>query len=221
MRARDPMRNAILSLMAAWGFALAAGPALAHPHVWIVARTGIVYGPDGRVTAFDHDWTFDKAYSSFAVQGLDANGDGTTSSDELADLAKTNVESLAEFAWFTHAKANGARLGFGTPTDARLTYRDGELTLHFRLPLPSPAKADRALVLDLYDPTFFVDFRLDEAADAVRLVGAPAGCVLKVGRPKPADLANAQGLGEAAFTGLTGAPGVGVTLPNKVLVACP
>lgn len=219
------MRNAILSFLAAclaaWGLALAAGPALAHPHVWIVAKTGIVYGPDGRVTAFDHDWTFDKAYSAFAVQGLDANGDGTTSSDELAELARTNVESLAEFAWFTHAKANGVRLGFGTPTDARLTYREGELTLHFRLPLPSPAKADRALVLDLYDPTFFVDFRLDEAADAVRLVGAPAGCVLKVGRPKPAELASAQGMGETAFAGLTGALGFGATLPNKVLVACP
>lgn len=219
------MRNAVFSLLAvcftAAGLALAAGPALAHPHVWIVAKTGILYGPDGRVTAFDQDWTFDKAYSAFAVQGLDANGDGTTSSDELADLAKTNVESLAEFAWFTHAKANGVRLGFAAPADARLTYRNGELTLHFRLPLTSPAKADRALVLDLYDPTFFVDFRLDEAADAVRLVDAPKGCVLKVGRPKPAELASAQGLGEAAFTGLTGALNVGATLSNKVLVACP
>lgn len=215
------MRNVILSLLAVWGFALATGPAQAHPHVWIVAKTAIVYAPDGRVTAFDHDWTFDKAYSAFAVQGLDANGDGVTSSDELAELAKTNVESLAEFAWFTHAKANGVRLGYVTPTEARLTYKDGELTLHFRLPLTSPAKADRALVLDLYDPTFFVDFRLDEAADAVQLVGAPKGCVLKVGRPKPAELASAQGMGEAAFTGLTGALTFGATLSNKVLVACP
>ena len=36
-----------------------------------------------------------------AVQGLDADNDGVYSKEELEPLAKINVESLKEFAYFT------------------------------------------------------------------------------------------------------------------------
>lgn len=36
-----------------------------------------------------------------AMRGLDADGNGTYSKKELDSLAKVNVESLEEFAYFT------------------------------------------------------------------------------------------------------------------------
>jgi ABC-type uncharacterized transport system substrate-binding protein len=193
-----------------------AAPALAHPHVWISAKAAIVYTPDGRVEAVAHEWTFDRGYSSFAVQGLEG-GDGLIAKDKLAELAKTNVESLAEFGFFTQGKANGSKLSFGGPRDYELVHKDGSLTLRFVLPLSAPAKADRAFALDLYDPTFFVDFRLTEGPDAVRLVGAPAGCALNVGRPKPTDAPDPS-LSETFWAGVQNA---GARFSNRVLVACP
>src|SRR5208282_2576930 len=81
--------------------AVSAGIASAHPHVWVNVETEIVTGPNQEITGFRHKWTFDEMYSEFAVQGLDTNGDGIYSADELKPLAQTNVEALKEFEYFT------------------------------------------------------------------------------------------------------------------------
>jgi ABC-type uncharacterized transport system substrate-binding protein len=89
---------------------VAAGtPALAHPHVWVTARTELLYAPDGKVTAVRHAWRFDKGYSAFITQGLDRNGDGKLTPDELQELAQENTSSLGDFDYFTVLKANGAK----------------------------------------------------------------------------------------------------------------
>ena len=75
--------------------------ASAHPHVWVIAKSELVYSPDGKLKEIRHAWTFDDMFSAFAAQGLDTNNDGKLSREELADLAKTNVESLKEFGYFT------------------------------------------------------------------------------------------------------------------------
>jgi ABC-type uncharacterized transport system substrate-binding protein len=37
--------------------------------VWVTMRTAVLYAPDGAVTRFRQDWTFDDMYSSFALTG--------------------------------------------------------------------------------------------------------------------------------------------------------
>ena len=61
-----------------------AQPAMAHPHVWTVIRNTVVAGPDGKITGLKVDWTFDETYSGFALEGLDANGDGTFAPEDIA-----------------------------------------------------------------------------------------------------------------------------------------
>src|SRR5215207_475884 len=87
-------------------------PASAHPHVWVKSKAEVVYGADGKLTGVRHSWTFDEAYSSFVTQGLDKNNDGKLTADELQEVAKVNTESLADFDYFTHLKANGAKQAF-------------------------------------------------------------------------------------------------------------
>ena len=53
------------------------------------------------MTAVRNIWQFDEAFTAFAIQGLDADNDGKLSDDELAPLAKVNVDSLREYAFFT------------------------------------------------------------------------------------------------------------------------
>jgi ABC-type uncharacterized transport system substrate-binding protein len=194
--------------------------ALAHPHVMVVARAEVVYAPDGKVTAIRHTWAFDEAYSVYAVQGLDTNNDGIWSREELAELAKVNVESLSEFGFFTVAKANGKAQEFGAPKDYFLAFDKKILTLTFTLPLKAPASATRTFGLEISDPSWFVAFELAQGDDAVVLKDAPAGCVARLTRPKPADAAPQGKLDEDFFASGAGA-NAGLQFVNRALVACP
>ena len=79
---------------------LAAGLAQAHPHVWVTMQTELVYAPDGSITGIRHAWSFDDMFSTFATQGLESKEKGKFTREELAPLAKVNVESLkGSTAW--------------------------------------------------------------------------------------------------------------------------
>ncbi|MFO1147062.1 MAG: DUF1007 family protein [Alsobacter sp.] len=201
--------------LAAWLAAF--GPASAHPHVWVTVTADIVFRPDGHVGEVRHRWVFDEAYSSYAVQGLDKNGDGIYSREELAELAKVNTESLAEFDYFTVLKADGKRLAFDAPRDAWLEHVKGQLTLHFTLPVKEAAAARRTLILDVYDPTFFVDFSYADGDDAVKLAGAPKNCAVQMSRPKKPETATLGKLSEDYFANAN----MGFQFASKVIVACP
>jgi ABC-type uncharacterized transport system substrate-binding protein len=56
-------------------------------------------------------WTFDEAYSAFAVTGMKTGRgwQGPSPKGELEDLAKLNVESLNEFSYFTVLKQGSER----------------------------------------------------------------------------------------------------------------
>jgi ABC-type uncharacterized transport system substrate-binding protein len=201
---------------------VAAGtPALAHPHVWVTARAELLYAPDGKVTAVRHAWTFDKGYSAFITQGLDRNGDGKLTPDELQELAQENTSSLGDFDYFTVLKANGAKQDFDPPREPAMAYAGDEVTLSYVLPLKAPAAGGRALSLEIYDPTFFVAFGLAPGEDAVRLAGAPKGCAMTVSRPKTLEASQQQNLSETFFEALSGSSGYGQQFANRAIVACP
>ncbi len=216
-------RSALAALgltMGAWLAAMSA--AQAHPHVWVSVKSELVFDGQGRIGAIRHAWTFDAAYSAFATQGLDKNGDGKLDEAELADLAKVNVESLNEYNYFTGLKTDGAARDLGEPTGPRLVFENGTLTLSFTLPLKQPAAPGKAAVLEVYDPTYFVSFAMAEGADAATLSGtAPKGCALTVNRPKPPDTLTQQRLSESFFEALSPGANVGLQFANRVLVACP
>src|SRR5680860_1290771 len=104
----------------------------AHPHVWATVRSEIVFGPDRKITGIRHAWTFDEFYTAMAVQGLDADGDGVYSKEELEPLAKVNVDSLQEFDYFTfvHLGRDEKPLPLKEPVDYSVDYDKTALTLH-------------------------------------------------------------------------------------------
>lgn len=96
-------------------------PAYAHPHVWVSVET-TVQAERGAFTGLRQRWTFDEFYSSMAIEGLDTNKDGVLDRQELAELAKVNMEGLKEFAYFTFAQLAGQKLGFSEPADVTLEH---------------------------------------------------------------------------------------------------
>jgi ABC-type uncharacterized transport system substrate-binding protein len=202
---------------------LAAGGAQAHPHVWVTMRTAILYAPDGTVTGLRQDWTFDDTYTAFAMTGLETKKKGQFTRAELQPLAQDNIESLKDFGYFTNAKIDGKRRqsdGFATPVDYWLDYdaEAAELTLHFTLPFKEPIAAKR-LVIEIYDPEFFIDFGFAEH-DAVKLVGASAQCVLATEKPQDDNFFTSQSLNQSYIPSEANI-GMGMKFANKISVECP
>jgi ABC-type uncharacterized transport system substrate-binding protein len=211
------LRCWVLALLVSSGVALGAATAEAHPHVWITAKSELIYAPDGTITGVRHAWTFDDMFSTYALQGIEAKVKGTYSREELAPLAQTNVESLKEFRFFTFAKADGKKENFLEPVDYFLEFKDSALTLHFTLPVKTPFKA-KQLVLEVFDHEFFIDFKYADQ-DPVKLVGAPADCKMQFQRPNDGT-ASAQKLGEQNFLS-GGGSNFGMMFANKITVECP
>jgi ABC-type uncharacterized transport system substrate-binding protein len=213
------MKPALLALVSLVALAGLAQPAQAHPHVWITAKAEIVYAADGNVSGVRHHWTFDAGYSAYLTQGLDKNGDGRLTPDELQEMAKENAESLVDFDYFTVLKVNGTKQAFEPPREYGMTFENGLARLSLLLPVKS-APNGKALSLEVYDPTFFVSFSLAEGEEAVRLAGAPKGCAATIARPTPV-AAEQQKLSESLFEALTSASNYGSNFANRAIVACP
>ena len=101
---RTPLGCAIAGLLA-----ILAGPALAHPHVWVEARAKVVFGKDGKVDAIRNDWVFDEMYSAFAVTGLEKNGKLATSADlaTLGQVERRRPEGIRLFHLCEGGRAEG------------------------------------------------------------------------------------------------------------------
>jgi ABC-type uncharacterized transport system substrate-binding protein len=219
---RDIVRRMIASLrillVALAGLAFTQ-PARAHPHVWVTMHTELVYAADGSITGVRHHWAFDDMFSAFATQGLDSKEKGKFTREELAPLAKVNVESLKEFDYFTYVTADGKKSPLTDPLpDYRLDYNDTILTLNFTLPLKTPVKA-KELKIEVYDPTIFVDFAWAKEAP-VHLVGAP-NCKADVVKPREMTYAEGKALSAIPADQTNTTMLWGAMFANKILVHCP
>lgn len=190
----------------------------AHPHVFVTAKSEIVYASDGSITGIRHAWTFDDMYSAYATQGIETKQKGVFTREDLAALAEVNVTSLKEYNYFTQMKADGGDAQFADASDYWLEMKDSMLTLHFTVPMKAPVKA-KAVDLEIYDPSYFVDFGFDDK-DPVMLAGAPAQCKLDIAKPADAAPSITQRLSEAFFNS-SAANNIGAQFSRKISVKCP
>ena len=211
------MRRIALALLIALAFVVRAD---AHPHVWVTMHTELVYAADGSITGIRHDWTFDDMFSAFALQGLETKEKGRYTRDELAPLAKVNVESLKDYDYFTYVTADGKKTPLKDPAPGYwLDYDKQVLTLHFLLPLKTPVKA-KLLKVEVYDPTIFVDFEWAKDKPA-RVVNLPPGCKLDVVVPREMTYAEGKALSNIPADQVNTTMAWGAMFANKILVNCP
>ena len=133
MPRRAPFAAAVLAL----SLTCEISPVAAHPHVYVTVESTVLYDK-GTVTGLRQRWYFDEFYTTMAIEGLDTNGDGVYDRKELAELAKVNIEGLAQMDYFTFAKLADQRLAFDAPKDYFLDH----------VPMAAPPGPSRAI-----DPT--------------------------------------------------------------------
>ena len=167
----------IAVLVLSLGALLAGGAAHAHPHVWIDSKSDVIFDDAGRIVAIGHEWTMDEAYTSMAIDGLDADKDGSYSDEELAPLTRENLDSLKDFGYFTSLKAGGVELAFAAPVESGQRVVGGRAKLHFRLPLAEPLDPRTPdIVLKVYDPEYFIAIDFADQSAIAALGSKPPQC---------------------------------------------
>lgn len=168
------------------GLAVAFAPltAGAHPHIFIDAKATIVFDDSGRVAGIRHAWTFDEAFSVWQTQGLDTNGDGITSSEEMQELADDNIVGLSEYGFYTFLGEGNETLPLvadGHP--ARFTFDNNRSTLYFGVAPETPYTIRDTLEIAINDPEYYVAITFADASD-VTLENAPVGCSVRLEPPE-------------------------------------
>ena len=139
---------------------LAAGPALAHPHVWIDARAAL-HLTDGQLAAVDVTWTFDLMFSALLIHDFDLDADGRFDADERQSLHDQAFRAVADYGYFTHMTRDGAAVVPQRAEGFTADIANDRVVYRFRLTPAEPVRADAARI-GFYDPEWYVEVALAE-----------------------------------------------------------
>lgn len=135
--------------------------AQAHPHVFVDSSLR-VFVENGRAKSVEVTWVYDDFFSLliFEDMGLDPDGDGVLSKDELARLRGFDFEVWPEgFEGDLYAYSNGQKLDLGMPEVTGIAVENGRIVSRHLRSLPDVSAG--GLELQQYDPTYYVAYALD------------------------------------------------------------
>ncbi len=162
---------------------LAATPALASPQIWVAVRSEVVFDREARIVALRHAWEFDEFYSSTITGEVDG-AKPTPGRKERGSISERAMEAFAQQNFFTFAKHGETKLSFKLPEDMSVeTNEKNIVTLRFTVPISSPLVPREPFLFQVRDPSYVVSFGF-EKSNPVAMVGASAGCALKVVEPE-------------------------------------
>jgi ABC-type uncharacterized transport system substrate-binding protein len=196
------IRRALAACALILSCSIAAGPAAAHPHVFIDNRVAFVFD-GGKVTALRLHWVFDDIFSDGLLSQFDADGNGTFDELESKALGEGVLPNLKMFNYFTYVWVDGKQLDPIDPTDFVARANDRIVTFQMKVALPQPVDPrSQALATEIYDREFYVSVELAKD-DPVALENAgdvPCGAMVRDDT-------------ESAYFG-------GVVIPQEITLQC-
>jgi ABC-type uncharacterized transport system substrate-binding protein len=167
-----------------WGLICVAlclgGPAKAHPHVFVDARTGFIFGADGQLEALRISWTYDEFTTLilFESLNLDQDGDGQFSDSYRAAIIAGETNWDRAYKGDVYLEFAGQDYPLGRPEAAAVTLNNNQVEVSFDLPLSHPLRIDNTSVfLRLYDPFFYYAYTIVPAINPPNL---PEGCQAEI-----------------------------------------
>ena len=159
--------------------------ALAHPHIFAEARLEVVAAADGSIAELRNVWRFDEIFSSSVLMDFDKNTNLKLDADELAEVGKTVLESLADFNYYTSITGDGKSIPVSRPDVINVDFQNGQLLMFFAVKPSSAMPIKGKLTFGVYDPTLYaaMDFANDE--DLVTIGNQLSACKRAVVRPDP------------------------------------
>ncbi|ODT65210.1 MAG: hypothetical protein ABS75_32435 [Pelagibacterium sp. SCN 63-23] len=164
--------------------------ATAHPHLFVDAKVTISFDAAGNVSAIRNQWTFDRAFSVWQVQGMDRDGDGTTTPQELQGLADENLVALADFGFYTSIGRGDEAVPLEAEGAARFEFANQRSTLTFTVRPQSDYPVGGGLDISVADPAYYVGITFAGESD-VTVENLPEDCSyeLMAGSPMADDVA--------------------------------
>jgi ABC-type uncharacterized transport system substrate-binding protein len=157
-----------------------AGPAAAHPHVFIDNAVGFTFA-DGKVAAVQLEWAFDEVFSGNIIHDYDKNKDGKFDADETARIEQEAFSNLKNYHYFTYVWVDG-KAQHPTTAEFFAVRRHADTVVYsFVVPLIAPIDPRRnRLEIAIYDESYYVEVALERRLP-IRLEGeGSAGCQTKV-----------------------------------------
>ena len=179
------LRLTVRTILFALFTLLPAGPALAHPHIWIEMDSDLVFTPEGAVRGLAVTWRFDEMYSIFATEGFDSDGDGTPDAARLDELAADMMQNLSAYDYFTHIRVGGKPAALQPPGGIEVSYADGRLEARFTVSLSEPADPAAGIRYGVFDPTYYVEIAHRSAPAAHGGTALPDACATRLEPPAP------------------------------------
>ncbi|MBD1206302.1 MAG: DUF1007 family protein [Rhodobacteraceae bacterium] len=198
------------------GLVALAGPAAAHPHIFMETEIEVLRDAEGRAAALRVTWTYDPFFSLVLIteRGLDPDGDGTLTAAETAALQGFDMNWEPGFPGDTYAFAGAQAVALSGPRDGVARYEGGRIISSHIRDLVVPVSG--LLVVKNYDPTYYTEY-------TIRAVRAE-GCATEIIAP---DLTEAERALQAALAELPadvdvemGFPEVGAVFAQEVRVTC-
>jgi len=143
----------------------------AHPHVWIDCALTLEF-VHGQVVALGEEWSIDESESALILR--DIVGEKPVKSldhEAVAKLEKNAFSNLANYDYFTHVYAAGAKVGVRPVTDFKARLAGAKLVYDFTATLDRPVDlAAGPASFGVYDETYYVDVEPAEGV-APKLAG--------------------------------------------------
>ena len=202
--------------MAMAGLVALAGPAAAHPHVFMETDIEVLRDAAGQAVSLRVTWTYDPFFSLVLIteRGLDPDGDGTLTADETAALQGFDMNWDPGFPGDTYAFAGAEAVPLSGPRDGVARYEGGRIVSSHIRDLAQPVTG--LLVVKNYDPTYYTEYTIREVV--------AEGCATEIIAP---DLTEAERAMQAALAEIPadvdiemGFPEVGAVFAQEVRVTC-
>ena len=146
------------------GLLALAGPALAHPHVFVEVGFGLQFAERG-LEAIDVTWRFDDLYTQAMLPDYLKKGEKQLSANGVQQLYSDLFRFFADYRFYTDVSIDGVlmqpvnAIGFTARVD------HAALVFSFLIPMAKPMAAGKLELLG-FDPDYFIEYTLAGPAQA-------------------------------------------------------
>jgi len=142
------------------------GVTKAHPHVFVDARTGFVFGSDRQLEAIKISWRYDEFTTLvlFETLELDLDQDGQLNDADRVKILEGETNWPQDYKGDIYLEVLGQDYPLGRPKAAAVKLNANQIEVIFDLPLSKPIKVDSLpIFLRLYDPFFYFAYTIVSA----------------------------------------------------------
>ena len=142
------------------------GVTKAHPHVFVDARTGFIFGSDQQLETIKISWRYDEFTTLvlFETLELDQDQDGQLNDADRVKILEGETNWPQDYKGDIYLEVLGQDYPLGRPEAAAVMLNANQIEVSFDLPLSQPVRVDNSpIFLRLYDPFFYFAYTIVSA----------------------------------------------------------